>query len=117
MLTISSALSQPVFGENYRHNYESDYENIEGSSLKGIEVSLFSLRISLDEYETNVTEVCDTHFQYKVLSISENGTMTVYISPKEYCRVNGGMMYTSAGSILSDLVSSGFLVKSFRTIE
>lgn len=118
----TQTLSTPAFINNSQRSKELgtsfwNYENIEGSTLKGIELSLFSFQVSLKDYESLLEKVCGTHFQYQILSISEVGAMTVYISPEDYCLIEGGMMYKSAGNIISELVKRGLLIKGMRTIE
>lgn len=117
MNTIASIKSQsPIFG-NLSREVSNDYDSINGSILKGIDVSLFSYQVSLDNYENKIKEVCGTHFEYRISSISDEGAMTVFISPKEFCLVDGGMMYKSAGSIIADFIEKGFLIKDMRAIE
>ncbi len=106
-LTSKGISSEPI----------SELGDVETNILKGIELSLFSYRVSLKDYESTLKEVCNTHFQYQILSVSEAGVMTVYISPEDYCLVDGGMMYKSAGSIISELVKRSLLIKGMRTVE
>ena len=88
----------------------------QGSILKGIELSIFSYQIHIDEYERCLREVCGTHFQYERRWVSHKGVMTVFISPRDFCLVEGGMMYKSAGSIISDLLNEGFFIQSMNAI-
>ena len=88
----------------------------EKSTLKGIELSIFSYQIPMGEYEMFLKEVCGTHFQYELRRVSHDGVMTIFISPKEFCLVEGGMMYKSACCIISDLMNRGFFIQSMNAI-
>jgi hypothetical protein len=84
--------------------------------LKGMEIDIFSHQVNNDLFENVLSEICSTNFGFKKIRIAPC-TSTFYISPMDHCLVEGGMMYTSAISILSSLSSKGILVKSFRTDE
>lgn len=84
--------------------------------LAGIEVDVFSHKINNDHFESVLQETCGSHFSFKKIRIAPD-TNTFYIRPLEHCLVEGGMMYTSAISIISSLSSKGLLVKGFRTDE
>lgn len=82
-------------------------------TLKGIEVDLFSYKVSSCSIEKLINESCGQHFEVSQLNSSQ---FSFHIQPKDYCLVNGGMMYTSAGTIVSSLNSKGVLVKELRAI-
>lgn len=86
------------------------------STLKAVEVDLFSYQLDASDFELKLLEICGNQFKYEKKQTSDIHT-TFYITPEDHCLVEGGMMYKSAGSILADLTSHGFLIKGFRTIE
>lgn len=86
------------------------------STLKAVEVDLFSYQLDAADFELKLREICGNQFKYEKKHSTEIYT-TFYITPEDHCLVEGGMMYKSAGSILADLTSHGFLIKGFRTVE
>ncbi|MCR9172621.1 MAG: hypothetical protein NXI10_09025 [bacterium] len=100
------------FGRTKKANREKSLE-----AFKGIEVDLFSYSIAPDKFEDEVKNVCGEHFYVHLQSDVSEDYATFYITPKDYCLVDGGMMYTSAGSIISELITRGFLIKGYWTVE
>lgn len=86
-------------------------------TFKGIEVDLFSYTIAPDNFQKSIAAICGEHFDVVLQPEVSEDYATFYIAPKDYCLVEGGMMYTSAGSIMSELISRGFLIRGYWTIE
>lgn len=84
--------------------------------LKGIEIDVFSHKINNDHFENVIQETCGSHFSFSKIRVAKDAN-TFYIRPLDHCLVEGGMMYTSAISIISSLSVKGLLVKGFRTDE
>ena len=84
--------------------------------LKGIELSLFSYQIDPVRYHRIFSEVCGTHFHYRI-TIQHDSSLRVLVAPHDHCLVEGGMMYTSAGYIMATLHERGFLIRGYQTIE
>ena len=89
----------------------------QSETFKGIEVDLFSYSLAPDKFQGVIETVCGEHFEVVLQPEVSDDYATFYIAPKEYCLVDGGMMYTSAGSIISKLISRGFLIKGYWTVE
>lgn len=86
--------------------------------LKGIEIDVFSYRIPESRFKQVLDEVCGEHCNIDDLPTkARKPSASFFITPKDFCLVDGGMMYTSAMSILSQLTSKGLLIQEFRTIE
>lgn len=91
-------------------------EDSSRETFVGIEIDLFSYSIAPDNFLSTIQSVCGEHFDVQLQPEVSDKFTTIYIAPKEYCLVDGGMMYSSAGSIISNLVSKGFLIKGYWTI-
>ncbi|XOV68487.1 MAG: hypothetical protein ACFHU9_04770 [Fluviicola sp.] len=85
--------------------------------FRGIEVDLFSYTVAPDRFQEIIQSVCGEHFDVRLQPEVSEDFATYYIAPKEYCLVEGGMMYSSAGSIISELISRGFLIKGYWTVK
>ncbi len=108
--TATSAKGQSMHPGNLRMFETGD------STLKAVELSLFSYQLPFTGYESFLKEVCGTAFRYEIKSVSEEGVMTVLIAPHDFCLVEGGMLYKSAGSIISSLIENGFLIHAMATV-
>lgn len=83
--------------------------------LKGVEVELLQHTPSGPAHERILSEICGAHFFFKTLRAGKS-SIVYYIRPFDHSLVNGGMMYTSAGSLISAIISRGLLLKNVRTI-
>lgn len=106
---------QKAFQLFSKHKKSKDSKLFE--AFKGIEVDLFSYTIAPDKFHEIIQFVCGEHFDVKLQPEAKEDYVTYYIAPKDSCLVDGGMMYSSAGSIISALISRGFLIKGYWTVE
>lgn len=84
----------------------------DGDTLQGIVLSL----VSPDpEIIDRITEVIGGHFHLEFGLFSEN-SVSVTIKPKDYCLVDGGMMFRTAGCIITRLLDHGIFIQSMDTI-
>lgn len=89
----------------------------ESKPFKGIEVDLFSHNIPQEDFNNLITEVAGNHFDVTRQPDVEDSYATFYIAPKDYALIEGGMMYTTAGRIITDLISKGLLIKGYWTVK
>lgn len=96
------------------HNYVQS-SSAKTNVLKGIELDLFSYQLNEDDFVKKLREACGTHFMCELVSNDEKHS-TYYITPHEYSLVNGGMLYKSAGNIVSKLSDKGILIAGMREV-
>jgi hypothetical protein len=89
----------------------------ESKPFKGIEVDLFSHTIIQEDFCDLISEVAGNHFDIVRQPGADKSYATFYIAPKDYALIEGGMMYTTAGRIITDLISKGLLIKGYWTVK
>jgi hypothetical protein len=100
------------------NGFETDLKKDDTSrKMIGVEVDLFSYKVPATKFEHVLAEVCGEQFDFDALDGHSNETVSFFITPKDYCLVDGGMMYTSAVSILKKITDKGLLVEEFRTVK
>lgn len=96
-----------------RHqNFELSFSYDDRDILRGITLKLFSESPNITE---RTKAIIGNHFICKIEQL-DTQSIRVTICPKEYCLVNGGMMYKTAGTIIANLISNGIFVRSMDTI-
>jgi len=80
--------------------------------LSHIDVVVMKHQFITSNIEFICREICNTHFEYQIESYENNSSHKISIRPKEHCLVEGGMMYKSAGSIISKMIENGLMIKT-----
>lgn len=89
----------------------------ESKAFKAIEVDLFSYNVHEGNYQRVIAQVAGDHFTVVRQPDVSESYATFCIAPKDYALVDGGMMYTTAGRIIADLIGRGFLIQGYWTIK
>lgn len=97
-----------------QHSYGRT-EKVKANILKGIELDLFSYHLAENDFENKLAEACGQHFICELIKKDVKHS-TYYITPQEYSLVNGGMLYKSAGNIVSKLTNKGILIAGMREV-
>lgn len=105
---------QSTTTNSVHHNY-TPAPTTKSNVLKGIELDIFSYQLNEQQLVDRLNEACGAHFICKRIKQDEKNS-TFYITPHEYALVNGGMLYKSAGNIVSKLTSKGILIAGMREV-
>ncbi len=108
--TITAIQQSTISNRNTTHSED-------GKSLKGIEIDLFSHKIHEGNYQRVISQVVGEHFTVIRQPDVSEAYATFSIFPKDYALIEGGMMYTTAGRMVSDLINRGFLIQGFWTVK
>lgn len=84
--------------------------------LKAVELDLFSYRVPVSEFEGVLAKVCGQQFKFDKLNNDIGHSGSFMIAPQDHCLVDGGMMYTSAASIVKQLSEKGLLIMRYKAI-
>lgn len=68
------------------------------------------------DIEHKVREIVGEHYDLLFAETKLSGEWMVDIFPKDYIKVEGGMMYKSVASILKDLVDRGIYFSSVENL-
>lgn len=109
-ITAASTLPQRPFTFSSKETSNDDV------TLSAIELRLFSYNIDEENFQQVIEAVAGNHFIVTKIEEKHNEFSTFRIAPQDYCLIEGGMMYTSAGSIISELISRGFLIKGYNAL-
>jgi hypothetical protein len=88
---------------------------IETKKLTAVEISLGNEPFPLLTKE-KISEIVGPHFEIKAFPNPQNQSMKVIISPKEYCLVDGAMMYSTVAHIMKRLTSNKIFFTQVKNI-
>lgn len=86
--------------------------------LSSIVLEVFSYRYSKGELKECLKQICGQAFTFRIVEEFNPSVpkLKVHLAPQEYCLVNGGMMFTSAGALISDMHQKGLCISHVKMI-
>lgn len=85
------------------------------NKLRSIDVEIFSYQIPPSEYIVKLQAICENRFYCKKIEGEFNQSTTFRIFPQDLYKVEGGMMYTTAISLMKELTEKGLLIIGYKS--